>query len=503
MSDLNLSMVENCIANLSYPTNAFIGGDFVPAMSGKTIASISPITGEEITEYASCDKEDVDKAVSIAKKTFESGVWSKMHPTERKKVLLKYADIIEKHTLELAVLESLDSGKPVSDCYTIDVPEGVHAVRWHAEYADKNYGQASPSGDGAVGIVVKEAIGVVACIIPWNFPLMTTMWKLAPSLAEGNSIIIKPASVTTLSTLLLVKFAAEAGIPEGVIQVITGSGSVVGEALGMHPDVGVISFTGSTEIGRKLLEYSSKSNLKKIVLELGGKSPMVIMDDVKDLTNAVDNALFSSFWNAGQSCTANSRIFVPKSRQDEFVELMIQRMDQTWRIGNPLDPQFNYGTMIGKFHYDQVMGYMNTFLAEGHNLAYGGKSLTIGQGLFIQPTIFVDPEPSSDLMTTELFGPITSVIGVNSNEEAVAMANNVEYGLQATIFTDNLVNTFKYARAIKAGTVSINRYCEGDITTPFGGLKMSGFGGQDNAGAAHDQYTEIKTIFADLTQSSC
>lgn len=488
--------VEQIAASLKIETRAFIGGKFVNAKSGKTIDSINPATGEVVARFAACDETDIDEAIAIANKTFERGVWSKKLPTERKHILLKFADLIEKNFVELSVLEALDSGKPVGEVMGTDLPETIHALRWHAEMADKRYGQVSPSGDDSVGIIMKEPVGVVACIAPWNFPIMTTTWKLAPALAEGNSVILKPASQTTLSILALVSLATEAGIPEGVLQVITGEGASVGKKLALHNDVHAVSFTGSTSVGKKLLEYSAQSNLKKIVLELGGKSPLILLNDVEDLSPVVEAALAASFWNTGQNCTANTRIYVPEARKEEFITCMLKGLAENWKIGHPFDPSNNMGPMISTSHHDKVLEYIEKGIAEGTRLLCGGKSMD-GR-IYIEPTLFADPKEDSVLLTDEIFGPVSCIIGVKSDEEAIMRANETEYGLQATLFTNDLIKAHKYARMIKAGTVSINKYCEGDITTPFGGLKMSGFGGQDNAEAAHEQYSEIKTIFFNL-----
>ncbi len=481
---------------LKFPTNAFIGGKFVPAMSGKTLDTYNPATGEKLASYASCGKEDVNEAVKIARNVFNSGVWSKMHPTERKKILLNFAHLVEKNMTELSLLESLDSGKPINECMTIDLPETVHCLEWHAEYADKRYDSLSPSGSGAVGLVVREAIGVVGCVLPWNFPLMTAAWKIAPALAEGNSVIVKAASVTTLSMLRLAELGAEAGIPEGVMQVIPGPGGLVGEALGMHEDVDIISFTGSTEIGRQFLQYSAQSNLKKIVLELGGKNPFVLLQDVEDISAAVENALSAAFWNTGQNCTANSRIIVPNKHRDAFIEQMVAGL-KDWPIGDPLDPVNRLGSMVSQAQFDTVMGFIKKGKEEA-TLVTGGEPLAIGSGLFIPPTIFKDAGPDATIVREEIFGPVTCVIGVDSDEEALAIANDTCYGLQASLFTNDVTKAHQFARALQAGTVSVNAYCEGDISTPFGGYKLSGFGGRDNAVHAHDQYLETKSIFISL-----
>ncbi len=488
--------VEAIASQLKIETRAFIGGKFVESKSGETLETLNPATGEVLTSYTACGIEEVNEAVRIANETFASGVWSKKTPTERKHILLKLADLMEENLVELSVLETLDSGKPVGEVMGTDLPEAIHALRWHAEMTDKRYGQVSPSGDDSVGIIIKEPVGVVACICPWNFPIMTTTWKFAPALAEGNSVIIKPAPQTSLSMLPIMKLAQEAGIPDGVFQLISGNGALIGEALCRHHDVHAVSFTGSTAVGRKLLEYSAQSNLKKIVLELGGKSPLILLEDVEDLNPAVEAALAASFWNTGQNCTANTRIYVPEARKEEFIELMLKGLKENWKLGNPMDPSNNMGTMFSKEHHDSVMNYINKAKEEGTRLLCGGSS--IDGRVFIEPTLFTDPVEGSILLTDEIFGPVSCIIGVKSDEEAVQRANETEYGLQATIFTNDLIKAHKFARMIKAGTVSVNKYCEGDITTPFGGLKMSGFGGQDNAETAHEQYTELKTIFINL-----
>ena len=494
---LSCAEYEAIAKSLKFPTQAFINGEFVPAMSGKTMPTINPATGKEIAKVASCGKEDVDKAVAIARKVFNSGVWSKMHPTERKKIFLRFIELVEKNTVEISVLESLDSGKPIRDCLTNDVPETLLCLEWHAEYADKMYGGISPSGEGAVGMIVKEAAGVVACVLPWNFPLLMMAWKLGPALSEGNSVIIKPASVTSLSALKFVELATEAGIPEGVLSVLPGSGPVVGEALGLHPDVDVVSFTGSTEVGRLFLQYAAQSNLKRVVLELGGKSPFVVLDDVEDFDFAAQHAAGAAFGNMGENCTANSRIVLPKKKKDAFVEAFLKQVKQ-WKTGNPLDPENALGAIVSQAQFNTIMHYIEKGKAEGAKAIIGGEALKIGDGLFIPPTVFDNVVPEHTIARDEIFGPVTAIMTVNSNEEAIELANNTNYGLQATLFTEDITKGHRYARALKAGTVSVNAYSEGDNATPFGGYKLSGFGGKDKGRESHEQYMETKTIFINL-----
>lgn len=496
---LNFSEYEKIAKALKFSTQAFIGGRFVAAQSGKTMSTINPATGEIITEFAACGKEDVDLAVTLARKAFESGIWSKMHPTERKKVFLQFIALIEKNIVELSVLESIDSGKPLRDCLSSDLPETVACLEWHAEYIDKTYGNTSPSGDGTLGIILKEPAGVVACVLPWNFPLLMLAWKLGPALSEGNSVIIKPASVTSLTALKLAELASEAGIPEGVLSVIPGPGSVAGEALGRHPDVDVLSFTGSTEVGRKFLQYSAESNLKRVVLELGGKSPFVILDDVTDFAPVAQHAVVAAFGNMGENCTANSRIIVPEAKKDEFTAAFLKELE-TWKIGNPLDTKNSLGAIVNKTQFDTVMSYINKGKEEGVKVIAGGSSLEIGKGLFIAPTVFADMLPKHTIANEEIFGPVVGIMTVKSNEEALSLANATNYGLQATLFTNDLSKGHQYAKALKAGTVSVNAYSEGDNSTPFGGYKLSGFGGKDKGRESHDQYVETKTIFINLEQ---
>lgn len=502
MSDfLTCKEYEAIAEKLTYPTGAFIDGMFVNATSGKTMATINPATGQEIACVASCNTDDVDRAVAVGKKAFESGVWSKMHPSQRKKVLLRLASLIEEHLVELSVLESIDSGKPIRACLLTDLPETLHCLEWQAGYAEQVYGSLSPSGNNAVGMIEREACGVVAGVLPWNFPLMMAMWKMAPALAGGNSVILKPASVTPLSCLKLAELARQAGIPNGVLNVITGPGAIIGEALGVHPDISAVSFTGSTEVGRHFLQYSARSNLKRVVLELGGKSPFVLLDDVKDLSYAATHSVAAAFWNMGENCTANSRIIIPRKRKDEFLDAFLKELS-TWRTGNPLEPDNLLGAMVSEAQFKTVMGYIEKGKAEGGRIVTGGAPLAIGSGLFIPPTVFDNVTPESTIAREEIFGPVAAILTAESDEEAIALANDSVYGLQATLFTDDMTKGHRYAKMLQAGTISVNNFSEGDNSTPFGGYKMSGFGGKDKGRESYEQYTEQKTIFINLDRSS-
>ena len=487
MSDLLTHDEYQAIANgIDFPRSPFIDGKFHPG-SGGTMPTLNPATGEAICEISVCSADDVDLAVSKAREAFEQGAWSKLHPGERKDILIRLCKMITRNAIELAVMESLDSGKPIRDCVEIDIPETIQTIKWHAEAADKIYDQTAPAGEDAMAMIVREPIGVVAAILPWNFPLLMLAWKIGPALASGNSVIIKPAEQTSLTALRLAELAMEAGLPRGVLQVLPGDGPTVGEPLGMHMDVDMVSFTGSTETGRRFLRYSADSNLKKVVLECGGKNPAIVLDDAENLDLAAGHIVNAAFWNMGENCSANSRLIVHKDVKDDLMERVIARI-RDWKIGDPLDPQNHLGALIDEEHCAKVKSHLI------------GKPVVGGEmnGPYLSPTIYEvaadDPKAHE-----EIFGPILSVITVSSLDEAIEIANDTQYGLAASVFTSNGRKAINLARSIRAGTVTINCYGEGDITTPFGGYKQSGFGGRDNGLHAHDQYTEVKTIWIDLS----
>jgi len=488
---------QSIASALEFPTNALINGKFMAAKSGKTFDTVNPANGSVIAQVASCDTDDVDLAVAKAREAFERGVWSKMHPSDRKKTMIRLVKLLKRHRNELAVLESVESGKPILDCSTVDLPETMHCLEWHAEAADKLYDQIAPSSDDALGLIVKEPLGVVACVLPWNFPLMMLAWKIGPALAAGNSVIVKPAEQTSMSALRVADLAIEAGVPPGVLSVVPGLGETAGQAIGMHPDINAVSFTGSTEIGRRFLEYSARSNLKRIVLECGGKNPCVVLEDAENLDHVAEHVAQAVFWNMGQNCTSNSRLIVHEKIKDDLLERVLAKTND-WRTGYPLDPANKLGAMVTLEHFDKVMGFIETGKKEGASVARGGAAIENGGGYYIEPTIFDGVKADMTIARDEIFGPVLSVISVANTEAAVEAANDTCYGLQASVFTSHLKTAHRVSRAIQAGTVTVNCYGEGDITTPFGGYKMSGFGGRDNSLMAHDQYTETKTIWIDL-----
>ena len=486
------------VAPPTFRTDAFIDGTFRPAASGARFPTENPATGQQLAEIAAGDIEDIDIAVRAARRAFDAGVWSKRSPTERKQVLLRFAGLLEANLEELAQLEALDAGKPITDCREVDIPETVRTFRWYAEALDKVFDAVAPTGHEALGLIIREPIGVVGAVLPWNFPLMMAAWKAAPALASGNSLIIKPAELTSLSTLRMAELAAEAGIPDGVLSVVPGLGETAGQALGRHMDVDALSFTGSTEVGRMFLRYSSESNLKEIVLECGGKSPQVIMADSPDLDYVADQVLFAGFMNMGENCTCGSRLIVHRSVRDELIDKLVAKTAD-WPVGDPLDPATRIGPMIERPHLDKVLGYIEAGRAEGARVVVGGsRTLESSGGHFVEPTVFDDVDNSMKIAREEIFGPVISTIPFDTEEQAIAIANETSYGLAASLYTTDLDTAFRLARAIKAGTVSVNSYSEGDITTPFGGYKQSGFGGRDKGLEAFDQYTQKKTVWVTL-----
>ena len=473
-------------ASLDFPQSPFIDGKYQVG-SGEPITTRNPSTGKEITNITTASEGDIDLAVGKAREAFDQGRWCRLHPSERKDILIKLCKLLTRNQKELAVMESLESGKPIRDCVQIDLPETINTIKWHAELIDKIYDQTTPSGDNALSIITREPIGVAAAILPWNFPLLMLAWKIGPALAAGCSVIVKPAEQTSLTALRVAELATEAGVPRGVLQVLPGTGPTVGEKLGRHRDIDMVSFTGSTETGRLFLKYSSESNLKKVVLECGGKNPAVVFNDAENLDLVAEHIVNGAFWNMGENCSAISRLIVHKEIKSDLLKKILERL-RDWKTGDPLDPQNHLGALIDKEHCKKVASY----LTEG--AVVGGKI----KGCFVTPTIYettVDTKKAKE----EIFGPILSVLEVQTNEEAISLANNTEYGLSASIFCANARNALRAARELRAGTVTVNSYGEGDITTPFGGYKQSGFGGRDNGIHAHDQYCEIKTIWIDLT----
>ncbi|RMV78243.1 Aldehyde dehydrogenase protein [Pseudomonas caricapapayae] len=499
MRDLLTADEYTAIAqSLSFPSSAFIDGVFKPAISGATFATHNPATGRFLVDIAACSSQDVDYAVSKARAAFEDGRWRLLPPGERKAVLLKFARLLEDNRHELAVMESLDSGKPVRECQLVDVPDTIHTLRWHAEVIDKLYDQTAPVGNDALTMIVREPVGVVGCVLPWNFPLLMLAWKIGPALAAGCSVIVKPAEQTTLTTLRVAELAFEAGVPAGILNIVTGTGKDVGEPIGLHRDVDMVSFTGSTATGRRFLHYAADSNLKRVVLECGGKNPAVVMDDAEDLDLVAEQVVNGAFWNMGENCSATSRLLVHASVKDELLKRMGAYLND-WKMGDPLDPHNRVGALVSTDHFEKVKSYLDYANAGELDVVYGGDTQ---DGVFVQPTVIDGVKRDSRLFQEEIFGPILSVTAFTSISEAIALANDTVYGLAASVYTGSLRRAIKLSREIRAGIVTVNCFGEGDASTPFGGYRESGFGGRDKSVLAHDQYTEIKTIWIDVSDRS-
>ncbi|WP_050604388.1 aldehyde dehydrogenase [Ruegeria sp. 6PALISEP08] len=484
---------KSIATGLDLPTGAFIDGSFRPAISGKTFTTINPASGEKLTDIAACDTSDVDFAVEKAREAFEDGRWSKLHPSERKDVLIRLCKLMTRNARELSVMESIDSGKTIFDCETVDVPETIHCLKWHAEAIDKIYDQVSPASDDHIAMVIREPIGVVGLVLPWNFPLLMLAWKIGPALAAGCSLVIKPAAETTLTALRVAELAMEAGVPAGVLNILPGSGADVGEPIGRHMDVDMVSFTGSTMTGKRFLTYSAESNAKEVVLEMGGKNPAIVMDDAENLDRVAQHLVNGAFWNMGENCSASSRLIVHKDVKNELLDRIAHHAKQ-WNIGDPLNPETRMGALVSEGHFNKVCGY----LEQAENVLIGGKA---DKG-FVEATVVEVSDNEAILAREEIFGPVLSVIEVSGFDEAISVANDTEYGLCASIFTANAKRAIRGARALRVGTVTVNSFGEGDISTPFGGYKQSGFGGRDNSIHAHDQYTQLKTIWIDLADDA-
>lgn len=471
----------------------FINGRFEDADSGKCFSSINPANQSVLAEVAAGDATDIDRAVAAARAAFNKGVWSEETPQNRKAVLLKLADLIRSNLDELALLDSMDMGKPVEDAAAVDVPGSAAFFQWYAEAIDKIYDEIAPTGKGNLALITKEPLGVVGAVVPWNFPLDMATWKGAAALAAGNSVVLKPAEQSPLSALRLAELAMEAGLPEGVFNVVTGYGETAGKALGLHGDVDCLAFTGSTPIGKMFQQYAGQSNMKQVWLETGGKSPNLVFADADDLDAAASMAAFGIFFNQGEVCSANSRLLVERSIHKEFLDRMISHA-AAHQPGDPLNPSSKMGAIVSKEQHDRIM----SMIEEGRGYAdcvTGGNAIQVdGKGYFVEPTIFNDVPPASQLAKEEIFGPVLSVIPFDSEDEAVAMANDSIYGLAASVWTGSLSRAHRVSRRLHAGTVSVNTVDALSPMTPFGGFKQSGYG-RDLSLHALDKYTALKTTW--------
>ena len=497
MTTLTRADWEQRAQQLKIEGRAFINGEYTDAVSNETFECLSPVDGRLLGKVASCDSADAQRAVEVARKTFESGVWSRLAPAKRKAAMIRFAGLLKQNAEELALLETLDMGKPISDSLHIDVPGAAGALSWSGEAIDKIYDEVAATPHDQLGLVTREPVGVVAAIVPWNFPLMMACWKLGPALSTGNSVILKPSEKSPLTAIRIAALAVEAGIPAGVFNVLPGYGHTVGKALALHMDVDTLVFTGSTKIAKQLMIYAGESNMKRIWLEAGGKSPNIVFADAPDLQAAAEAAASAIAFNQGEVCTAGSRLLVERSIKDKFLPLVIDAL-KGWKPGNPLDPETTVGALVDTQQMNTVLSYIKSGHSEGAKLVAGGNQiLQETGGTYVEPTIFDGVSNAMKIAQEEIFGPVLSVITFDSAEEAIKIANDTPYGLAAAVWTADISKAHLTAKALRAGSVWINQYDGGDMTAPFGGFKQSG-NGRDKSRHAFDKYTELKSTWIKL-----
>ena len=496
-SDIKIDWHQRAKA-LKIDGRAVINGKRVNATDGATFECFSPIDNRKLCDVASGKSADIDLAVMAARAAFNARTWAGKTPRERKQTMIKFADLIIKNREELALLETLDMGKPITASLNVDVNSAANSLRWFGEAIDKVYDEIAPTADNTLAMITREPIGVVGAIVPWNYPMLMACWKIAPALASGNSIVLKPSEKSPLSALKIADIALEAGIPAGVLNVVPGFGAQAGSPLALHMDVDCIAFTGSTAVGKKIQIMAGQSNLKRAWCELGGKSPNIVFADCKDLNRAAKASAGSIFYNQGESCNAPSRLLVERSIKDEMVKKILAEL-KNYAPGDPLDEATTMGAMVDCGQMENVLKYITSGTAQGASLLAGGtRVMSETGGFYIAPTVFGNVTNDMTIAAEEIFGPVLSIITFDTMEEAIAIANDTPYGLAAAVWTQDISKAHMVAKRLRAGTVHVNSYDEDDITVPFGGYKQSG-NGRDKSLHALEKYTELKTTWIRLS----
>jgi gamma-glutamyl-gamma-aminobutyraldehyde dehydrogenase len=481
-------------ATTAFPDGIFVDGAPRPARSGAVAPVRSARDGSTLVELAWAQPDDVDDAVAAARRAFDAGPWPRLHPRERGEVLQRFAALVEEHRAEIALLVSLEMGKPIRAAHQIELRALVRCLRYYGELADKGAGEVTPTGPGELSLVTREPAGVVAAVVPWNFPLTIGGWKIGPALAAGCTVVLKTAERSPLSMQRVARLGVEAGLPPGVLNVVSGDGATVGRRLGEHGGVDVLTFTGSTEVGRHFLRYAADSNLKRVFLELGGKSPNIVLADAPDLDAAAETAAWAVFFNSGEMCTAGSRLVVHADVAEQVVERVV-RAAATWYPADPLLPDTRMGPLVDDRSLTRVLGHLDRGVAQGAQLRHGGRQvLQETGGAYLEPTVVTGAAPDNTLVRDEVFGPVLAVQVVRDEDEAVRVANDTPYGLAAAVWTADLGAAHRVSRALRAGTVWVNCYEEGDMAVPFGGVKLSGTG-RDKSRHALEEYTDLKTTW--------
>ena len=480
---------------IKFRNQLFIDGKYTNALSGKTFEAISPIDQKVLTSISAAQSEDIDLAVKSAKHAFDSGVWRNLNPRDKKDIMLRWADLVRQNYKELALLETLEVGKPIGDTSGYDALAVARNIQWYAETIDKTYDEIAPAPKSALAMITREPLGVIGAIVPWNYPNVIASWKFAPAIAMGNSVVLKPSEESSLATLRVAELAAEAGLPNGVFNVVTGLGTEAGKALALHNDVAKIAFTGSPSVGRMMLQYAAESNMKQVSLELGGKSPQVVLNDVVDLDTAASTIAWGIFYNSGQTCNAGSRVIV----QAEIKAALFEKLNEfvkTFRCGHPLDLQTQMGPVVSLKQRDRVNSYLDIVGANGEKFVFGGKKPT-GDDCNFEPTLIDGVSHGSKLAQEEIFGPVIVAEVAKDEAHALELANGTNYGLAASVWSGNISKAHNFARKLRAGTVWVNTFDMSDVITPFGGFKNSG-SGRDKSLHALDAYSALKTTWVDL-----